>query len=73
MQFREDHGGFDLFIFNEMLYDYIKGYDLEWDDPLFLEELLDAAYADLKVHERIENYEECHKIKNFMQWACEEF
>lgn len=73
MQYTEDHEDFDIFLFNEMLYDYIKGYDLEWDDPNFAEKLLDAAYADLKLNERHEAYEECHKLKHFMIWASREF
>lgn len=64
---------YDRFEFEGMLTDYIDMYDLELDNPYFLESLLDSVYGDLKVHEKIENYEYCHKLKHFMIWASREF
>ena len=73
MQYSEEHLDFDRFLFEDMLANYIIGYDLEYDDRNFLENLLDAAHADLKMNETFEHYEECHKIKHFMLWAYREF
>ena len=70
MRYWEDY---DRFEFEVMLCDYIDNYDLKIDDPYFLEMILDSVYADLKVHEKIENYEHCHKLKNFMIWINREF
>ncbi len=73
MRYTEPGGGFDEFQMNDVLYIYTTNYSIEWSDENFLEELLDAAYADLKMHERYEEYEECHKLKHFMVWAADRF
>lgn len=68
-----DEDSLDEFLMNDILYHYIQTYEIEWADSEFLERLLDAAHADLKLNERNEAYEECHKLKHFMLWANERF